>query len=185
MAEQVCPWWVGSLLANPLRRLVHDPARILTPYVGDGMTVLEPGPGMGFFTLELARRVGSRGRVVAVDVQPKMLQGLQGRAAKAGLADRIETRAAQPDSMGLADLAGSVDFGLAFAVVHEMPSADRFFAEAAQAMKQGASLLFAEPSGPIKAAQFAAELEAAARAGLRPAARPAIRWCHALLLKKA
>jgi ubiquinone/menaquinone biosynthesis C-methylase UbiE len=37
------------------------------------MTVLEPGPGMGFFTLELARRVGAPGRVIAVDIQPKMI----------------------------------------------------------------------------------------------------------------
>ena len=49
------------------------------------MTVLEPGPGMGFFTLELARIVGPEGRVVAVDVQPKMVEGLQKRARRAGL----------------------------------------------------------------------------------------------------
>ena len=53
------------MLASPLRRLLHDPAKILAPYVREGMTVLEPGPGMGFFTLDLARRVGASGRVVA------------------------------------------------------------------------------------------------------------------------
>jgi ubiquinone/menaquinone biosynthesis C-methylase UbiE len=47
------------------------------------MTVLEPGPGMGAFTLELARLVGSSGRVVAVDVQSKMLDGLKRRAKRA------------------------------------------------------------------------------------------------------
>jgi len=66
MAEHhsVCPWWMGYLLACPLRRLWQDPANIVAPYVREGMTVLEPGPGMGFFTLELARRVGASGRVV-------------------------------------------------------------------------------------------------------------------------
>ena len=58
MAPRVCPWWIGWLLASPVRKLMQDPARILAPWVRDGMTVLEPGPGMGFFTLELARRVG-------------------------------------------------------------------------------------------------------------------------------
>src|ERR1022692_3696772 len=53
------------------------PAKILAPYVCEGMTVLEPGPGMGFFTLELARRVGASGRVVAVDIQPRMLDRLK------------------------------------------------------------------------------------------------------------
>ena len=32
---------------------------------------------MGFFTLELARLVGARGRVVAVDIQAKMLERLK------------------------------------------------------------------------------------------------------------
>ncbi len=53
--EKVCPWWAGYFLASPLRQLFQDPAKILAPYVREGMTVLEPGPGMGFFTLELAR----------------------------------------------------------------------------------------------------------------------------------
>jgi len=52
--HKVCPWWLGYLLACPLRRLSQDPGRILAPYVRGGMAVLEPGPGMGFFTLKLA-----------------------------------------------------------------------------------------------------------------------------------
>src|SRR5512140_3805504 len=103
--SHVCPWWLGYLLASPLRRLFQDPARVLAPHVREGMTVLEPGPGMGFFTLELARRVGPRGRVVAVDLQPEMLAGLRRRAARAGLEGRIELRRARPDALGVEDLA--------------------------------------------------------------------------------
>jgi predicted methyltransferase len=62
MAKRVCPWWIGYLLLSPLRRLGQDPAKILAPYVREGMTVFEPGAGMGYFTLELARRVGPSGR---------------------------------------------------------------------------------------------------------------------------
>src|ERR1051325_6297489 len=83
--HSVCPWWLGYLLASPIRRLWHNPAGVLTRYVRPGMTVLEPGPGMGYFTMELARRVGESGRVIAVDLQPEMLTGLRRRAAKAGL----------------------------------------------------------------------------------------------------
>jgi predicted methyltransferase len=62
MSRRICPWWLGYFLASPLRRwLRHDPTKILAPYVREGMTVFEPGPGMGFFTLELARRVGASG----------------------------------------------------------------------------------------------------------------------------
>jgi len=86
MSNRVCPWWLGYFLASPVRRWAQgDPAHILSPYVREGMTVLEPGPGMGFFTIPLAHLVGTSGRVVAVDLQPKMLAALKRRAAKAGV----------------------------------------------------------------------------------------------------
>src|SRR5512141_2540792 len=125
MALRVCPWWIGYLLVSPLRKLLQDPASILAPFVREGMTVLEPGPGMGFFTLEAARRVGPRGRVVAVDLQPRMLAALRRRAARAGLAERIEAREARPESLAVEDLAGKVDLVLALLVVHELPDAGR------------------------------------------------------------
>jgi len=58
MSRTVCPWWLGYFLAHPLRRRIHDPVGILRPFVSEGMTVLEPGPGMGFFTVELDNRNG-------------------------------------------------------------------------------------------------------------------------------
>ena len=184
MAHTVCPWWIGYLLASPLRRLAYHPAKILSPYVRQGMTVLEPGPGMGFFTLELARLTGATGRVVAVDIQRKMLDSLKRRAARAGLLDRLDIRLAQPDSLGVADLAGAVDFVLAFAMVHEMPSAGAFFAEAAQVLRPGATLLLAEPAGHVQPASFEAELQAAAAVGLTVASRPEIRRSRAAVLQK-
>lgn len=146
--------------------------------------MLEPGPGMGFFTLELLRLVGNRGRVVAVDVQPRMLAKLKRRAAKSGLLDRLEARLASSDSMGITDLKGSVDFTLAFAVVHEFPDAGRFFAEVAATAKPGAHLLLAEPSGHVKTADFEAELRAADKAGFQLVDRPSIRRSQAALLRK-
>ena len=149
------------------------------------MTVLEPGPGMGFFTLELARLVGPSGRVVAVDLQPRMLATLKRRAARAGLTARVDARPASADRLGIADLANSVDFTLVFALVHELPAPEAFFTEVAQACKAGAGLLFAEPSGHVKMPAFEAELQAAIRAGFRLVERPAIRRSHSALLKKA
>jgi ubiquinone/menaquinone biosynthesis C-methylase UbiE len=183
MAHGVCPWWVGWLLASPIRKLVHDPGAILSPHVREGMTVLEPGPGMGFFTLEAARRVGPSGRVVAVDLQERMLSALRRRAARAGLAERIEARRAGADSLGVDDLAGRVDLVLAFAVVHELPDAARFFAEARRALRPGGRLFFAEPAGHVPAATFEAALQAAERAGFRRAPGPAVRRSLTALLE--
>lgn len=184
MPTRVCPWWMGYLLLGPLRRAFQDPARILTPYVRPGMTVLEPGPGMGFFTLELARLVGPSGRVVAIDIQSRMLDGLRRRAAKAGVADRVTTRLAQPDSLSVNDLAGQADFVFAFAVVHELPSARTFFADAAASLRPGGALLLAEPSGHVSADAFEDELRAAAAAGLTLRERPSIRSSRTALLIK-
>ena len=161
--QRVLRWVLG----NPLRRLVHPPGRLLAPFVAPGMTVLEPGPGVGFFTIELARRVGPGGRVVAVDVRPEMLEEVRRRAARAGVLDRVDARLAQDDRLGIDDLAGTVDFVLAFAMVHEVPDAGRFFAEVAAGMRPGGTLLLAEPAGHVGAERFAAELRAAERVGLR------------------
>ena len=185
MTHRVCPWWLGYWLISPLRKYSQDPQKVLAPYVHEGMTVLEPGPGMGYFTLEIARLVGPSGRVVAVDVQSKMLDRLKRRAAKAGLLERVDARMSPADSMGLAQLNGSVDFSFAFAVVHEFPDAGRFFAEVAAASKPGATVLVAEPSGHVKGAAFDAELQAAAAAGLSFVERPHIRRSHAALFKKS
>lgn len=184
MSHRVCPWWLGYFLASPLRRLMLDPENVVRPFVREGMTVLEPGPGMGFFTVELARLVGPSGRVVAVDIQPKMLAGLKRRAAKAGFSGRLEARLASADSMNISDLQERIDFTLAFAVVHEMPSANRFFAETAQASKPGAELLLVEPAGHVKEQEFKAELEAAAKAGFLFAEKRDVRSSQAALLRK-
>src|SRR5215469_3587791 len=184
MSERVCPWWLGYFLASPLRRLWQDPGKLLAPYIREGMTVLEPGPGMGFFTQELARQVGPAGHVIAVDIQPRMLKGLKRRLSNAGLASRVDVRLATEDSLGLSDVVGKVDFTLAFAMVHEMRDSARFFAEAARASKPGAHLLLAEPSGHVANEKFQKELEEAAQAGFTVVERPTIGHCQAVILRK-
>ena len=150
----------------------------------DGFTGTVDWPG-GFFTLELARLVGPTGRVLAVDIQPRMLASLRRRAARAGLADRVDIRVGSRDTLGLADLAGSVDLTLAIAVVHELPNVERFFTEVAEVSKPGAGLLIAEPTGHVKAPDFEAQLQAATRAGFVLEARPSISRSHAGFLRKA
>jgi ubiquinone/menaquinone biosynthesis C-methylase UbiE len=184
MSHRVCPWWLGYFLISPLRRWRQNPAAILAGYVHPGMTVLEPGPGMGFFTLELLRLVGSSGRVVAVDVQPKMIERLKHRAAKAGLLSRLDVRLASPESMVLTDLSTSVDFTLAFAVVHEFSDAREFFRQVAAVSKPWASLLLAEPPGHVKSAKFESELSAAFESGFRLHSCPSVPRSHAALLQK-
>ena len=137
MPHSVCPWWIGYLLLSPVRRWTQSPRRILEPWVRPGMTVVDVGCAMGYFTLPLAGLVGPDGRVVAVDLQERMLRALERRARRAGLSELIETRRCGADTLGLADLAGCVDFALVFAVAHEIPDVGKLMVELAALLSRG------------------------------------------------
>jgi 2-polyprenyl-3-methyl-5-hydroxy-6-metoxy-1,4-benzoquinol methylase len=114
-----------------------------------------------------------------------MLKELNRRAAKTGLAERVDVRQTPSTSLGVTDLLGKVDFVLAFAVVREMPSAAVFFSEVAATMKPGTCVLFAEPAGHVKSERFQAELKAAQQVGLETVEHPSVRHSLTALLKKA
>ena len=170
MAKIVCPPLVGYLLLNPLRKLLENPDKMLAPFVQEGMIVLEPGCGMGYFTLPLARMVGPKGRVVAVEIQPKMLSVLERRARKAGLLDRIELHQIGPDGLGVKGLSGAVDFAAALHMVHEVPDQASFLTEVLKALKPGGKLLVVEPKGHVSQDQFEQTVAAAEKIGFKPVA---------------
>jgi ubiquinone/menaquinone biosynthesis C-methylase UbiE len=182
--EHVCPWWIGCLLASPVRRLVQKPESIVGPFVKKDMRVLEIGPGMGFFTLPMARMVGPSGKVIAVDIQERMLRGLRRRADRAGLADGIDCRLVRPDSLQVEDLFGSVDFTLAVAVVHEVPDKKRLFEEVRAAMKPGGKVLVADPALHFSRHAFDNALSIAEAAGFERGVGPGIRRSWSAVLTK-
>lgn len=185
MAKRVCPFWIGYFfLLNPLRRLIQNPEKILAPYVAGGMTVVDIGSAMGYFSLPLARMVGPQGKVICVDVQEKMLGVLRNRARREQLAERIITRVCEPASLGLDDFYGQVDFALAFALVHEVANVPKLFGEIANLLKPNGCCLVAEPKGHTSVQDFEEALSAARDNGLSPVSRPKIIWSRAALLKK-
>jgi cyclopropane fatty-acyl-phospholipid synthase-like methyltransferase len=175
---RVCPWWFAYTFDNPLRRLLHKPRKILGPYVEHGDTAVDIGCGMGPFTVELARLVGPGGRVIAVDLQDKMLQRVKKRVTKAGVAGRVELHRCTPDSLGLAVQA---DFILAFWMAHEAPDARSFFGQIAAHLYENGRFLLVEPKGHVGQEDFARELEAAKAAGLIPQEIPKIALSRAAL----
>lgn len=179
--SHVCPVWIGRLLASPLRRLIARPDAMLEGLVLPGMTVLEPGCAMGYFTLPLARLVGDSGRVIAVDIQEAMLQGLQKRAAKAGLSSRIESRLASEQCDVYADLTGTVDVALGLFMVHETPDAPAFLQRLAATLKPGGKFLLAEPRFHVSSEEFEKTIAAASRAGFLLSERSRTRTQHLAL----
>jgi ubiquinone/menaquinone biosynthesis C-methylase UbiE len=151
-APRTCPWWLIPTFDNPLRRLVHDPQRILAHHVHPGDTVLDIGCGMGYFTLPLARLVQPGGMVIAADFQPQMLEGLRWRAERAGLLERIRFIQSTPTHIGL-DC--PLDFVLAFWMVHEVRLPEPFLREIHTALKPGRACLVVEPVIHVPAQEFA------------------------------
>ncbi len=167
MANHTCPIWVGYLLASPLRKLIENPDKILKPHVKEGMTVLDVGSAMGFFSLPLAKIVNSAGKIICVDLQQKMLDALIKRATKAGVAQSIETRLASEDNLNIDALKGTIDVALAFHIVHEVNNPESFFTEIFEALKSNGKLLFSEPAGHVTKDDFKKSLNLAETIGFK------------------
>lgn len=182
-----CPWWLLFTFDNPLRKLIHDPHKILGSYVQAGDMVLDVGCGMGYFTLELARLVnpegtkGAGGHVIAVDLQAQMLAGLQQRAERAGLFDRIRFLPGKPDRIGL-DC--ELDFALAFWMLHEVRQPEDFLHEIHTALKPGGRLLIVEPVIHVPHQAFYRNVVLAESLGFTDQERPSVRLSRAVLLQK-
>lgn len=181
----VCPWWAGYTLNWQARRLIHNPQRILAPYIEPGMTVLDIGCGMGYFTIPMAELVGPHGRVIAVDLQKKMLTGMIGNSEKAGMRKWIQPHLCKTSSLGLEAFTGQVDVALAFMMVHEVPDKQRLIREIREVLRNGGRLLFAEPIGHVSKGAYAESLRHFERYGFRIAGKPKIAFCRSALLEKA
>lgn len=102
----------GFVIDNILRRLFRPPERFLTRYLQPGNTAADLGCGPGFFTLPMAKIVGSGGKVYAVDFDPRSIEHLRRRAERQGRLQTIEPCAASAAEIGHIQNA-SVDFVLA------------------------------------------------------------------------
>jgi len=75
-----------GLLESPDRDAWQKPDQIMDALgIADGSTVADIGPGAGWFTIRLARRVGPNGTVYAEDVQRQMLEAVRRRVSREGL----------------------------------------------------------------------------------------------------
>ena len=98
---------------------------------------------MGYFTIPMAKLVGDTGKVIAADLQQQMLDGIQHRAIKTGMQERIKLHLTKSDNIGIN---AYIDFCLAFWMVHEVPDRNHFFNEISSKLKPGGLMLIAEPT---------------------------------------
>ncbi|HPQ68772.1 MAG TPA: class I SAM-dependent methyltransferase [bacterium] len=167
MDNRVCPPWIGYILLSPVRLLLENPKKMFGPFVRPGMTVLDLGCAMGFFSLPLAEMVGETGRVICVDVQQKMLDVLRKRARKKGLLDRIQTHLGRFDAIALPDHDGRIDLVTAIHMLHETDDQAGILREIADLLRPGGTVLIFEPPGHVDADEFAKTIALAEQAGLQ------------------
>lgn len=181
MAKHVCPWWLAYTFDNPLRRIFHKPEEMFSPYLKKGMTAIDLGCGMGYFSIGMAKLVGETGKIISVDLQQQMLDTLRKRAEKAGVASRITTRLCEENNIGNHE---TVDFALAFWMAHETPDALNFFKQVHALLKKSGKLLLAEPKGHVSFSEFKETVSMADKAGFKFIDSPMISLSHSALFEK-
>ena len=136
------PYSQSRILHNPLRRLVHPVRRTLErSHVEAGATVLELGPGTGYFSVEASRIIGPSGRLVCLDIQWPMLVDLARRLRDAGVtnADLI-----LGDATRLPLAENSVDSAYLVTVLGEIPDRPQALAELRRVLRPGGVLSITE-----------------------------------------
>jgi ubiquinone/menaquinone biosynthesis C-methylase UbiE len=135
------------------RDQTEQPEKVLDALrIRPGSTVADIGAGTGYFSLRIARRVGSKGRVLATDIQPEMLRLLGQGARKAGL-DNIELIQPTPADAKLPT--NKVDLALMVDVYHELSDPERTIRQVRKALQPDGRLVLVEyrgedPRVPIK-----------------------------------
>jgi ubiquinone/menaquinone biosynthesis C-methylase UbiE len=117
-----------------------------------GMTVCDMGCGNGFYSLPIARLVGPTGRVLAVDIQPEMLNMLEEREA-AEERTNIDTILGLLHDPKLPE--GTVDLILLVDVYHEFSHPEQMLTAMRRALKPDGRIALVEyraedPNVPIK-----------------------------------
>jgi SAM-dependent methyltransferase len=126
-------------LEDPGRGEWQKPQEVLAHLaLKPGETIADVGAGSGYFTLPLARAVGPRGKVYAVDIDPQMLDYIRKRARQEHLAN-IETVLADPHDPKLA--ASSVDLIFICDTLHHISDRQTYFPLLARALKPGGKLV--------------------------------------------
>lgn len=143
--ERVCSVQYASMLDNRFRSFLHPKKKIIEKYVKKGDFILDLGCGPGSFTEALGLETGKDGHVVAVDLQPGMLDLMEKKISQSGLSKRVTSHLCQSYSFVLEEYKEKFDFALAFWMLHETSDPDQSLKEIYKSLKSGGTLLCVEP----------------------------------------
>ena len=184
--------WQGAAWLEREERQQEERGDLLLRELGlkPGLTVADVGAGTGYYARRMAPLVGSSGQVLAVDVQPEMIQMLTDLAKKAGLTN-IKPVLGALDNVKLAD--SSVDLAIMVDVYHELEFPFEVIDSLVRALKPGGRIAYVEyrledPRVPIKTLHKMSEAqirkEAAAHALVWERTAETLPWQHVVIFKK-
>lgn len=140
-------------LNRPEREQTEMPDRLLDALrIEPGMTVADVGAGIGYFSWRIAGRVGPEGRVLAVEIQPEMLERLGAEMRKRDITN-VRSILGTPVDPNLP--AQSVDLALMVDVYHEFRHPEEMVAGIRRSLKDDGRMVLVEyrgedPTVPIR-----------------------------------
>jgi len=148
MGHQGADW-----LERPQREQEEQTDRMVDELqIRPGEIVADIGAGTGYLSRRLAQRTGVGGKVLAVDIQPEMLQLLANNMARFGISNVVPVLGAVTNPLlGPA----SVDVAVMVDVYHEFEFPYEMMLGICRALKPGGRVIFVEyrredPAVPIK-----------------------------------
>jgi len=149
------PAFIGHLLDSGYRRKIQPPSQLIVRSgIKKGMQVLDLGCGSGAFTTFIARAVGEKGKVFALDIQADMLKQLERKLSKPENNDIKNIKLIEGNAYELPFDNNSLDLVNMVTVLQEIPDRNRALQEVKRVLKPGGFLavteLFPDPDYPWK-----------------------------------
>jgi ubiquinone/menaquinone biosynthesis C-methylase UbiE len=179
--HSICPPWLAFGLINEIRKIIHNPQDLFKDFIKPGNVVADIGCGPGYFSIPMSYMVGSKGRVISVDIQNRMIDKLQKRVKRLNLEYRFTTIVNQGNDLGIKD---KVDFVLTFWMVHEVKNLDSFFIQINNMLKDDGRYLLVEPKIHVTKSEYSETLKRAELNGLKMQRDIKIRFSRASLFYK-
>ena len=135
------PHQLAFLIDNPLRRLLISPETLVDRLgLAGSEAVLEVGPGSGYFSVELARRL-TDGHLQLFDLQQEMLDKARRKLERAGFGNVAFT---QGDACELPFSSATFDLALLVTVLGEVPDPQACLQGLRKVLRPGGVLAFHE-----------------------------------------
>ncbi len=128
-----CPASLSFFVTNSIRRY-YTQSVLDRVGIQPGEKVLELGPGPGLFTIDASKRLGASGKLIAIDIQPEMINKIE-KLINENQVTNVETKVASAHELPIED--NSIDRTFLVTVLPEIPDREKALKELFRVLKPG------------------------------------------------